>query len=190
MESDLSWMSIVDRYLQACYDESKLQRDAGLTSSLANLFRENGSTSLAESYFAKFENLRDSLRAPADSSEWIMVANSDRSVMVEIPVDMEGGLLSTQVPFFRTRLLLSKREDGEWQIDDLLHPCMSCNTENRHRKTIAGKCTMCQGAGHLQFMKEKACNICSGTGKCQSCKNGSFEGWRRAGFLCESPRNA
>ena len=183
MVSDLSWMSIVERYLQACHDESKLKREESLTGSLAELFREFGSESLAETYFKKFENLRQSLLAPAQRSEWIMVANSDRSAIVEIPVVTEGGLLSNQVPFFRTRLQLSKRVDGGWQIDDLLHPCISCNTENRHSKTIAGKCTMCEGAGHLKHIKEMACNICSGTGKCQSCKNGAFEGWRRAAFL-------
>jgi hypothetical protein len=183
LEIDSSWATIVERYLQACYQEDKLQREARLTSSLAKVFREFGSEFVAEKYSARAKDDCQSLLAPPHPREWELINNSEFSVTVEIHVEANGSFISQQVPFFPTRLLLAKRSEGDWQIDDLLNPCIHCNLNYPHSKTIAGQCSLCDGKGHRPFNEDPACTYCSGTGKCPNCKDDSMPGWRREAFL-------
>ncbi len=186
MKIDSNWASIVERYLQAYYQENKLHQEARLTNSRANVFREFATELIAEAYFERIKQNCESLIAASPSSEWKLITDSEQSVMVEIPVETAVGGISNQVPFFTTRFLLTRQEDGEWRIADILNPCVSCNVEYSHSYTVAGQCSLCESIGHLRFEEDDACDYCSGTGKCPKCKDESIVGWRRAAFLCPS----
>lgn len=182
LEIDVSWKPIVELYLQACYQDNKLRREAILTSSVADVFRICGSEFIAERFLAKAKAVSIALLPPPHSSEWQLISNSEFAVTVEISVGVNSSSsYSSQVPFIPTRMQLTKH-DEHWQIDDILHPCVGCNIRQR-RPTTVGQCALCEGLGHFPMLPDKTCSHCGGNGKCARCMNEATAGWRRASFL-------
>ena len=181
-----TWQPVVERYLQACFDDHKRQREAKLSNTLAGFFHEFGTDSVAQRYQANAETIRDTLLPPPPSSEWSVVSESDTEIIVEIPVDSDAVSYSNRVPFTPTRLLLIST-GANWRVTDVWQPCIGCSMSRRRRSKTVGQCMMCDGAGNLSPIADKPCDHCDGTGKCPKCKNGPAVGWRRASFLLERP---
>ena len=181
-----TWQPVVERYLQACFDDHKRQREAKLSNTLAGFFHEFGTDSVAQRYQANAETIRDTLLPPPPSSEWSVVSESDTEIIVEIPVDSDAVSYSNRAPFTPTRLLLIST-GANWRVTDVWQPCIGCSMSRRRRSKTVGQCMMCDGAGNLSPIADKPCDHCDGTGKCPKCKNGPAVGWRRASFLLERP---
>ena len=180
-----TWHPVVERYLQACFEDHKRQREAKLSNTLAGFFREFGTDSVAQRYQTSAETIRDTLLPPPPISKWEVVSESHSEIVVEIPVDSDAVSYSNRVPFTPTRLSLVASGD-QWRIADVFQPCIGCNLSSNYPKTV-GDCFYCNGAGHLSLINDEPCNDCDGSGECQRCKNGPAIGWRRASFLLERP---
>ncbi|EMI46294.1 hypothetical protein RRSWK_01223 [Rhodopirellula sp. SWK7] len=181
-----TWQPVVERYLQACFDDHKMQREAKLSNMMARFFRDFGTDSVAQRYQICAETIRDTLLPPPPSSEWIVVSNSDSEIVVEISVDSDAVSYSNRVPFTSTRLVLIP-DNADWCVTDVWHPCIGCSMSRRQKSKSVGQCMMCNGAGNLSPIADKSCNHCEGTGECPKCKDGPAIGWRRASFLLERP---
>ena len=179
MKSDLPWQTVVENYLQACFDDQRNAHAARLSNHQAAFLKENGSDLILELYDSSRNEALNSLQSFLPATDWRVIEETPNRVMVEIPVDKDAKRFARIVPFQTTRILLLNPR-GAWQIYDILNPCLSCQTTVPQKKREPGRCPICRGSG--EFI-DRPCEQCEGTGECSRCRAEPSPGWQRALFL-------
>ena len=176
MDEHNSWMHIVDRYLNAIYNDQIDSLKRKLTNHRSTVLRECG-TELISQRFQNEKNQRiKNAISPVAREHWRVTEHSDTQILVTIPVDGKLNTNTDQPPFISTRISLDKIQ-GEWKISEIYRPCITCNS-TRQSSTSAGACRLCRGTGALV---DRECKFCSGSGKCK-CSDTETPGWKRLTF--------
>lgn len=172
MTDEHGWQSLVEQYLEACYQDLKHSYRQKLNNATAMVIEQFASSMIVDMYREQIESSLASLTSYPPANSWNIEEETDRRVLVEIAKSK-----SFSIPLLTTRLLLVKPRDA-WQLHDILQPCLRCGIGSR---AVPGKCRLCRGTGKL--LEELPCRSCQGTGLCSACSAETAVGWCRATFL-------
>ena len=182
MTEQQTWQTIVKGYLLACFEDHQLARKSKLSNQQSGYLQQFGSELIASMHRQYASECLKGLEPPPVENAWKVIEESDAQVLVEIPVGDNPRPSSHRVPFITTRILLMKPR-GQWQIQDILRPCIGCNRTRSKRTREAGKCQICNRTGSLAPVQDEPYSFCDGTGECPRCRAESIPGWQRASFL-------
>lgn len=178
-----SWQQVVRGYLRRRFETFLQLYEAKRNDAAAEFLRDSGSELIARLYLENANKSLNELGSSFEQHTWHVIEESDRRVLVEIPVDEETPNRLRRTPFESTRLLLFKPRD-DWKLHDILHRCIGCNLPGRKtRRRKEGLCNFCSGKGDVLFMESEPCQYCDGTGECVRCRAETMKGWQRAYFL-------